>query len=133
MTSGKSIIGTLLRENPELIAIVPATSIKTGRLGDVALPAVLVRRISKIQQRQTLKRNPGPRRRVERVSVTVRAASEREREEILQRVEDICSGRTGDLGGGTGVSILDAGAGPDLDGPGDGFEGTQDFRVSFDA
>ena len=47
----------------------------------------------------------------------------------------IAEGRhlTGDIGGALRVSILTAGLGPSLNGPGNSFEQTQDFRVSWDA
>jgi hypothetical protein len=131
MTTGLDIIGTLLRADAALIAAVPAERIKGGRLGDVALPALLVKETSTVE-RQTLKRG-GVTRTIDRVSVTVRAASYREQRLIMQLVRQCCAGRTGDIAGAVRVSILTAGTGPELDGPGNTFERTQDFRVSYDA
>jgi len=48
-------------------------------------------------------------------------------------IRSACASRTGDFAGATNASILTAGTGPDARGPGNSFEQTQDFRVSFDA
>lgn len=128
--SGALIVGTLLREEADLTAIVLVDSIKAGRLPDgVVLPALLVRTVSETD-RQPLKRQ-GWVRVTARVSVTVRAPSYRVQGEVIRLVRRI-AGRTGDFGGGTRVSILTAGKGPDVNGPADSFEQTQDFRVSFE-
>jgi hypothetical protein len=130
--SGASIVGNLLVADGPTTAKVPAQGIKLGALPDgVALPALLVRTISTIE-RQPL--SVGSMVRVtERVSVTVRAASYRDQVAVMKLVRTCCRGRTGDIGGGTGVAITTSpGGGPDLLGPGDTFEQAQDFRVSFD-
>lgn len=132
MTTGVDIIGEILLGNSALLARVPAESIKAGKLPDgIALPALLVRRVSKVS-RQTLKREAKTRK-VDRISVTVRAASYDDQTEIIALVEDCCVGVTADaIAGGERVSVLDAGTGPDLLGPGDSFEQAQDLRVSYD-
>lgn len=129
--SGAMIVGTLLSTDPVILATVaPAARIKLGLLPDgVQLTAVLVRTISSID-RQPLKR-VGYVRVTDRVSVTVRAASYRDQVAAIKAVRTCCAGRTGNIGGGTSVSILTAGTGPDLNGPGNSFEQAQDFRVSF--
>ncbi len=130
--SGVDIIGTLLREDPDVLDLVPETNIKAGRLPDsVTLPALLVKATSTVE-RQTLKRGSTTRT-IDRVSVTVRAASYRDQRLAMRLVTTCCAGRTGNVGGGVRVSILTAGTGPELDGPGNSFERTQDFRVSYDA
>lgn len=132
MTTGVDIVGTLLRAHPDLTAIVPIERIKAGALpDDVALPALLVRCVSSVE-RQPLKRGAVTRN-VDRIAVTVRAASYREQRAVIAIVKPCCAGKTGDIGGGVRVSILTAGTGPDVRGPGDSFEQTQDFRVSHDA
>jgi hypothetical protein len=132
MTTGVDIVGEILLRNAALLAKVPADRIKAGKLPDgIDLPALLVRRVSKIK-RQTLRRGSKTRK-IDRVSVTVRAASYREQVDIIALVEDCCSDVTGDLAGAERVAVLDAGGGPDLLGPGDSFEQAQDFRVSYDA
>ncbi len=133
MITGAKIIGALLRDYPTLVAKVPVPNIKPGALPDDApLPALLIRRTSKIRTNVPLKAGATARR-VERISVTVRAENYRDQEDIITMIEAFCTGKTGDIGGGARVSILDAGTGPDLRGPGNSFEATQDFRVSYDA
>lgn len=130
--TGASIVGTLLRDDTEIATAVPAERLKLGALPDnIPLSAILLRIVSSIE-RQTLVRGAKTRT-VDRVSVTVRAASYREQTRLIGLVKKCCAGRTGDVGGGQSVSILTAGTGPDLRGPGDSFEQTQDFRVSHDA
>lgn len=130
--TGGDIIGALLRADAAVTALVPEASIKGGRLPEgQPLPALLVRTVSLVD-RQPLKRS-GWVRSVARVAVTVRAASYRDQNEIIKLVRDCGAGKTGNIGGGTRVSILTAGLGPDVNGPGGSFEQTQDFRVSFDA
>jgi hypothetical protein len=130
--TGAEIVGAVLRAADAVIATVAVARIKGGKLpDDVALPALLVRTISSIE-RQKLKRT-GKIRTVDRVSVTVRAASYAEQLAVIKAVKDACAGQTGNVGGAESVSILNAGSGPDLIGPGDTFEQATDFRVSFDA
>ncbi|MGW8190158.1 tail completion protein gp17 [Sphingomonas hankookensis] len=130
--SGAMIVGTLLEADAAVLAAVPATAIKLGRLPDgTTLPLLLVRTVSEIE-RQPLKRQ-GWVRRVERVSVAIRARSYREQKAILRLINGVCVGAKGDLAGCRRVSIVAAGVGPDVDGPGGSFEQTHDFRVSFDA
>lgn len=131
--SGLDIIGGLLRADAVVRALFPSDDqIKGGRLPDgVPLPALLVKETSKVE-RQSLKRAETTRT-IDRVSVTVRAASHRDQRLAMRLVCDCCAGRTGAIGGALNVSILTAGTGPELDGPGDTFERTQDFRVSYDA
>lgn len=119
------VVGVLLEDLPEAV-------VKLGRLPDgVGLPALLVRTVSEIE-RQPLKRQ-GWVRRVERVAVAIRARSYREQKALLRAINAACVGPKGDVAGCRNVSILAAGVGPDVDGPGGSFEQTHDFRVSFDA
>jgi hypothetical protein len=128
--TGVDIIGALLRADDGLIAIVPIERIKAGQLPDnVALPALLVRLVSSIE-RLTLNRS-GVVRATDRVSVTVRAGNYRDQVNIIRMVRSLCAGQVGDVGGGSGVSILTAGTGPDVLGPANSFEQAQDFRVTF--
>lgn len=130
--SGVDIVGGLLRAYEPLAALVATASIKAGKLPDgVPLPALLIRSVS-VTDRQRL--SPAPlRRSTERVSVAVRAASYRDQKEVIRLVRQCCADRTGDFAGCFRVSILTAGTGPDVGGPANSFEQTQDFRVSFDA
>lgn len=130
--SGTDIVGALLRAYPALTAVVPVAQIKAGALPDgIPLPALLVRTVSSIDW-QPLKLG-ATNRTIDRTSVTVRAASYREQCAIIKLVAKCCAGRVGDIGGALRVAILTAGKGPDMAGPANSFEQTQDFRVSFDA
>lgn len=130
--TGVDIIGALLLADTNVVAAVPIDRIKAARLPDgVALPALVVTFTSGVE-RQTLKREAVTRT-TDRISVTVRAANERDRATVIGLVVKACAGLTGSIGGGNGVSILTAGRGPYLSGPGDTYEQTQDFRVSYDA
>lgn len=131
-TTGTDIIGALLLADAPLIALIPATRIKSGILPDgVELNALVVHETSQVE-RHTLVRGAKVRT-TDRVSVTGRFRSVRERKRIMEMVKNICAGRTGAIAGMENVSIITAGRGPDLLGPGDSFEKTQDFRVSYDA
>lgn len=130
--TGTDIVAALLLADTTLLAAIAEGSIKEDRLPDgIALPAVLLRVVSSVD-RQTLKRGATTRT-VDRVAATVRARSTRERKALIKLLRSCCAGKTGDLGGATGVSILTAGTGPSVIGPADSFEQTQDFRVSYDA
>lgn len=130
--TGVDIVGALLRASAALAALVPPERMKAGRLPDgVPLPALLLRTVSSVE-RQTLRR-VGTVRTIDRVAVTVRAANYRDQGIVIKLVREICAGQTGDVGGGKNVSILTAGLGPDINGPANSFEQTQDLRVSFDA
>ena len=66
--------------------------------------------------------------------MTVRAASYRQQGEIIQLVRAACvRDFIATIEGAERVSVRTNGLGPDLIGPGNSFEQTQDFRVSFDA
>lgn len=128
--TGVDIVGALLSAHAPLVAMATG-GIKAGMLPEGApLPAVLVRLVSSVD-RQPLCRG-GTVRVTDRVSVAVRAASYRDQHRLLRMVRFACAGRTGDIGGALRVSVMTAGIGPDVIGPGNSFEGTQDFRVSFD-
>ncbi len=130
--TGADIIGALLLANEPIGELIARASIKAGALPEnVALPALLLNVTSTVE-RQPLKRGQMVRT-VDRVSVKVRASNYRDQVAAIRMVRRACAGRTGDVGGGKRVSILTAGTGPDLRGPGNSFEQTQDFRVSFDA
>lgn len=133
MTGGE-ILGDLLRSSAALTAMVKASAIKGGRIADnEALPVLLVRSIS-IVDRQTLALESTVRTN-ERISVTVRANSYRERADIMRLLRS--TGRAGiridAMGDASNISILTAGAGPELNGPNDSFERNQDFFVTYDA
>lgn len=128
--TGADIIGALLRAEADVTGRVPVARIKGGRLPDgVGLPALLVRTVSSVE-RQPLRRGATVAT-TDRVAVTVRAGSYDEQIEIMDAVLRCCAGKTGAIGGGSAVAILNAGRSADLLGPGDSFEQTQDFRVAY--
>ncbi|TCP64144.1 hypothetical protein [Sphingomonas sp. PP-CE-1G-424] len=130
--TGVDIIGELLLAHAPLTELVAAEQIKAGALPEqVVLPALLVRLVSCVEQ-QMLKRG-GTVRTIDRISVTVRADTYEQQRAAIKRAVRACAGRTGSYAGATNVSVLTAGRGPDARGPGNTFEQTQDFRVSFDA
>lgn len=131
-TTGASIVGMLLRDDANIVALVPAERMKLGALpDDIALPAVLLRIVSTVER--PILRRRAKTRTIDRVSVTVRASSYREQTRLIKLIRTCCAGKTGNIGNGLRVSILTAGTGPDLRGPGDSYEQAQDFRVSHDA
>lgn len=126
---GADVLGALLLAEP---GPVPAANIKAGRLPDsTGLPALLVRVVSTVE-RQPLRRGNLVRT-LDRVSITVRAGSYDEQRAVMQWVKQRCAGFVGPIAGSGNVSVLTAGMGPELDGPGNTFERTADFRCSFDA
>lgn len=130
--SGVTILGELLRADAAVLEMIAEAQIKAGALPENApLPALLLRTVSLVDH-QPLKRGAFVRS-AARIAVTVRAANYGDQTKAIRLVRTCCAGRTGDLSGFRRVSILTAGLGPDLRGPGNSFEQTQDFRVSFDA
>ncbi|KQM56696.1 hypothetical protein ASE69_03525 [Sphingomonas sp. Leaf208] len=131
---GAGIMGDVLRKNVALTAVIRPEAIKGGRLADdEGLPVLLVRSLS-IVDRQSLALEAMVRT-TERISVTVRAASYRDRKTIMGLLRS--AGRAGlviaALDDARDISVLTAGAGPELNGPGNSFERNQDFYVSYDA
>lgn len=128
--TGVDIIGALLGGSAEIAAQV--TTIKAGSLPDgTALPALLVRLVSSVE-RQPLVRG-GSVRMTDRVAVTVRAANYRDQAEIIRLVRNVCAGQHGTIAGAFEVAVNSAGTGPDVGGPANSFEQTQDFKVGFNA
>lgn len=128
--TGADIIGALLRGYQPLVDVVPTDRIKGGRLPlGTQLPALLVNTISS-NERQGLTRGKSVHT-VDRVQVSVRAASWDEQITVLDLVVDACADRVGSMEGVESFTVLVAGRGPDLEGPGDSYEQAQDFRVSF--
>jgi hypothetical protein len=129
--TGVSILGSVFLATPDLMTIVPEPQMKGGRLPQgISLPAILLRTVTSIEV-QRLKRGT-VKRMIDRTAVTVRTASYREQQQLIAMVRSIGGNRTGDIGGAWRVAIRTAGAGPDLDGPGDSFEQTTDFRISYE-
>ncbi len=128
--SGVAIIGALLRASGPLVAAISPTRIKAGRLPEgIDLTAVLVRHVTMLDR---IKLDGTSQRLTARIAVTVRAASYRDQGAAIILVRAACNGFVGNIAGFSGISVLPAGLGPDIDGPGNSFEQTQDFKVSFD-
>jgi hypothetical protein len=129
--NGVDIIGEILLADAPVTGTVAVARIKAGALPENApLPSLLVRSVTTIE-RLMLKRGLRVRC-VERVSVTVRAASYAQQVAIMKLLPTACAGKTGDFADATNVSVLSAGIGPDVIGPGGSFEQTIDFRVSYE-
>lgn len=128
--TGEDIVAELLRAREPIVELVPLAQIQIGRLPTADLPALLITTTSS-DDRSALKRG-GTIHTVDRVSVTVKARSHRQRKQIIGLVGAIAADFIPTIAGLTRASVQLAGRGPDLDGPGDRFERTQDFRVSFD-
>ena len=91
--------------------------------------ALLVRTVSGSEQ-QWLARGATKRTR-NRIAVTVRAESYEQQIAVIALVRRI-AGWTGSMADAANIAVLCAGAGPDVPGPGNSFEQTQDFRVTFE-
>ena len=128
--SGVTIIGALMEASAPLLAEIPADRIKAGRLPNgVGLTAALVRHVSTLDR---VKLDGTTERLTARIAVTVRAKSYREQGVAIALIRAACRGFVGNVAGFSRVSVLSAGLGPDVNGPGNSFEQTQDFKVSFD-
>lgn len=134
--TGVDIIATILRAHEALTEIVPAENIRAGRLPEgFPLPALLLRTVSSMQ---TLPLKAGPTIRfADRVSATVRAASYRDQVRVMRllvkiRIDLQPSFIIDEDRIATRVSVLPAGRGPDLSGPGNSFEQAADWRVGFE-
>lgn len=131
--SGVDIVGALLLGSDEATAYAAEGSILSEYLPeDVVLPAFVVRSVS-LLDRQPLRRGPKVRS-FERVAVTVRARNYEEQRRGMKIIRRVCGGFVApQLGDATNVAVLTDGAGPDVIGPGNTSERTQDLRVSYDA
>ena len=130
--TGGDIVVALLTANAAVTGMVPADRIKLGALPDgIALPALLVRTVSSVDRQPLV--TGAKTRTTDRIAVTAVTASYRDQRALIAVVKPACRGKFGAIAGATGVSVLTAGTGPDLQGPGNRFEQVQDFRVSFEA
>lgn len=131
MTTGVTIVGDLLRNSADVTAIVPIDRIKAGRLPEGAVtPALLLRTISSVEH-QKLKRG-SVKRMVDRISVTVRADNYRQQTDAIALIQSAVGGFVGDASGAVRVAARTARTGPDLVGPGNTYEQSQDFRISYE-
>lgn len=130
--TGAEIMGALLYAHAPLTSVVPTNQIKGGRLPDgTPLTSLLVRTVSLIDRQPLV--HPGWFRSTARVSVMVRAASYDDQIATIRLVRSVPKGALGTVGAAENVVVLTAGLGPDVIGPGNTYEQTQDFRVAFDS
>lgn len=130
--TGAFLVGELLRADNDIIAIVSAEHIKLGAVpADAPLPVILIRRISSVDRDGLRPGETTPT--FDRVAVLVRAGNYRDQCRLIKLVKDCCRGKRGGFDTGRNYSIRTAGTGPDLRGPGNSYEQTQDFRVFYNA
>lgn len=130
--NGAYIIGELLRADNGLTALVPAENIKLGAIPDgTALPVMLIRLISSVAREGLSPNDATPT--FDRVAVLVRAKNYREKCLIINLLKDACRGQRGGFDTGLNYSVRLAGTGPDLRGPADSYEQTQDFRLFYNS
>lgn len=126
--TGALIVGEILRADADIASLVPAKWIKAGALpGDIELPAILIRQISSIAKDGLQPGIATPT--VDRIAVLVRAKHYRDQGQLIRLIKAACHGRRGGFDTGVNFSVRSAGTGPDLRGPANSFEQTQDFRV----
>lgn len=130
--SAPAIVRNVLASAAAVTAQVPAARIFVGDIPlKAALPAIGAKFISGTE-RQTVKMGEASRYRVDRVQVTVYAATYQSKVEILELVRTALCPKRGDVGGFAVDSILPDGEGPDFD-EGDPviYERSRDFLVSW--
>lgn len=111
--SGSAIITELLLADAWLKELQQGGRLKEDRLPENAvLPAVMLSTVSG-SDRQTLSREEFTRS-VERIAVTVRAASVRDRKAAIARIRTACKDKIGSFAGCRRVSVTTAGLGPSL-------------------
>lgn len=127
---GVAIIGQLLAAYGALVALVPADTIKAGRLPEnCPLPNLLVTTVSVVDRVMLSGFSAFVR---ERVQVTVRASNYADRKLILGLAKRACAGQRGDFGQLTRASVISAGAGPDFNDESTSiYMGSRDFIVSY--
>ncbi|WP_294392000.1 hypothetical protein [uncultured Sphingomonas sp.] len=131
IAGGEDVIDALLRASAAMLALVPASQMAIGRLRDgTPLDTILIRTISGVDQ-HILDDGDGIRRR-ERIEVSIRAETHRRRKRLRRLVQQVCNDAAGTIAGLHNVVVMTAGSGPDLIGPGDTFDGGEDFAVEFE-
>ncbi len=129
---GVVALRSVLIADAALLAIVPAERIVAGTLPlDAALSAIAITSVSKVDDNLL---SPETTRFVrERVQVMALAATYPELKRVLRAVRHAAADQIDPVVDGlTGVTILTAGAGPDLmDEQASIYQGTQDFSVSY--
>lgn len=130
--SAVTVIRTLLANNANLIAVVPATKIMAGAIPlNTDLPAIAVNEISGVE-RNTVAMNAATVLKTSRVQVTVQAKTYPQQKSILALVRKACPVSRGTVNGIAVDSILPDTVGPDLrDDEAGIFMQSHDFMVKF--
>ena len=106
--SGVRIIGELLLASQPITSLIPAQQIRAWALPQgAALPSLLATRISRVSVQFLAAAKVWMI--TERVQVTARSGSGREREQILKLVERACADQIGTFAGFENVAVLAAG------------------------
>jgi hypothetical protein len=129
--SGVAIVGELLRGDQGLTAMLPVTAIVAWVLPQgSAANALVLSRVSRTELQ--LLAGEAKRRVTERVQVTIRAKSGRERTLIERLARIATADKIGTIADFEGVAVLLAGGGPDImDDAASIFLSSFDLRVSF--
>lgn len=136
--SGSSIVGTLLRANAALIAVVPVARIKNGVIPiGTALPAISIQEVDAVETR-TVRMTETPLTR-SRVQVTVQTkdvpgviSGYQQQKEVLNLVRKALPHTRGTVGSYSVDSILPDSAGPDMQEVEAGiYMQSRDFLVTF--
>lgn len=128
---GIAVIRALLVGDASLTALVPSTDIIGDELPlGTSLPAIA---ITTVYGHDRNVPSPGPNRHVdERVQVSVAAATQPQKKEILRAVKAAAADYIGAIAGLTNVTVQTAGTGPDFfDNQASIRFGSQDFIVGY--
>jgi hypothetical protein len=130
--SGVDVIGELLLDSPDIIAIAPEEQIRAGILPQGAPPTgIVLKCIGRPLHIETLAAEETVRFR-ERVQATAQAPDYETADTLVKLITKVCSMRTGNFGGVSDVSVTYGGAGPDfMDEDATLFMGSVDFFVSY--
>lgn len=129
--NGVAVLRNLLANNADLTALVPASRIQAGVLPQgTPLPSISITQVS---GRDMNIPSPGPTRHViDRVQVTVLAASYPAQKQIQAAVKDAAADKFPDASGISRVVVHTDGRGPDfMSEDANIYLGTADFRISY--
>lgn len=132
--SGASIVGTLLRANAALIAVVPAAKIFNGVIPiTTTLPAISIAEVDAVETR-TVRMSADDVLTTSRIQVTVQAKSYATQKQVIELVRKALPHTRGTVGSYWVDSILPDSAGPDMqDTDTTIYMQSRDFRVTFAA
>src|SRR5688572_15144732 len=111
--SGAAIVGTLLRANAALIAVVPAAKIFNGVIPiNTVLPAISITEVSAVDTR-TLRMTETPLI-TSRVQVTVQTKNYAQQKQVIELIRKALPHTRGTVGSYSVDRILPDSAGPDM-------------------